>query len=284
MLIPLQPRNSSRLPGLRQSGLRTLHLAKTGDAMRPMQLAADLQSAGLDMKTSLDGLRDIKVYQNMEGYRFSVDALLLYSFVNLKHAKEIADLGAGSGVIGLLLARKYAMARVLLVELQESLYRLAERNIALNGLEERVGALLTDVRRLDAVCPPEAYDLVVSNPPFRKPSSGRLSLGEERAVARHELRLRLPELARSASYLLRAKGRFCMIFHPERLIEIVDTLREAKLEAKRIRFVHNDVRAVSKMVLVEAVKEAKPGLKVEKPLILYDADGSYTEELNEMYG
>ncbi len=236
------------------------------------------------MKTSLDGLRDIKVYQNTEGYRFSVDALLLYSFVNMKHAREIADLGAGSGIIGLLLARKYAEARVLLVELQESLYRLAERNIALNALEERVSAIFTDVRCLDAACPPGKYDLVVSNPPFRKPSSGRLSLGEERAVARHELRLRLPELAKSASYLLKARGRFCMIFHPERLIEIIDALRDAKLEPKRIRLVHNDVRAVSKMVLVEAVKEAKPGLKVEKPLILYNADGSYTDELNEMFG
>jgi len=236
------------------------------------------------VKTSLDGMRDIKIFQNTQGYRFSVDALLLYSFVSMKYAREIADLGAGSGIIGLLLARKYAEARVLLVELQESLYRLAERNIALNGLEERVNALLTDVRHLDAACPPETYDLVVSNPPFRKASSGRLSQGEEKAVARHELRLRLPELAKSASYLLKARGRFCMMFHPERLIEIIDTFREAKLEPKRIRFVHNDVRAVSKMVLVEAVKEGKPGLKVEKPLVLYNADGSYTDELNEMYG
>ena len=236
------------------------------------------------MKTSLDGLRDIKVYQNTEGYRFSVDALLLYSFVNMKHAGMIADLGAGSGIIGLLLARKYAEARVLLVELQESLYRLAARNIALNGLEERVSAIFTDVRHIDAACPPGKYDLVVSNPPFRKPSSGRLSLGEERSIARHELKMRLPELAGSVSYLLRAKGRFCMIFHPERLIEVIQTLREVKMEPKRIRFVHNDVRAVSKMVLVEAVKEAKPGLKVEKPLILYTSDGAYTDELNEMYG
>ncbi len=236
------------------------------------------------MKTSLDGLRDIKVYQNTEGYRFSVDALLLYSFVNVKYVREIADLGAGSGIIGLLLARKYAAARVLLVELQESLYRLAERNIALNGLGDRVTALLTDIRHLYASCPPETCDLVVSNPPFRKPSSGRLSLGEERAVARHELRLRLPELAKSASYLLRAKGRFCIIFHPERLIEIIETFRDAKLEPKRMRLVHNDIRAVSKMVLVEAVKDAKAGLKIEKPLILYNADGTYTDEVKDMYG
>jgi tRNA1Val (adenine37-N6)-methyltransferase len=236
------------------------------------------------VKTSLDGLRDVRVYQNIEGYRFSVDALLLYSFVNVKYAKEIADLGAGSGIIGLLLAKKYTTATVLLVELQESLYRLAEKNIRLNGLEERVSALLTDIRDVDPACPHASYDLVVSNPPFRKPSSGRLSLGEERAVARHELRLQLPGLTKAASYLLRAKGRFCMIFHPERLIEVIQALREAKLEPKRIRFAHNDAGTVSKIALVEAVKEARPGMKVEKPLILYREDGSYTDELRRMYG
>lgn len=236
------------------------------------------------MKTSLDGLRDIKVYQNVEGYRFSVDALLLYSFVNVKYAKEIADLGAGSGIIGLLLAKKYPAARVLLVELQESLYRLAERNIRLNNLGERVSALLTDINHVDSFCPQASYDLVVSNPPFRKPSSGRLSVGEEKAVARHEIRLKLPELAKAASYLLKAKGRFCMIFHPERLIEAIDALREAKLEPKRIRLAHNDADAVSKIVLVEGVKEARAGMKVERPLILYNKDGSYTDELRKMYG
>jgi tRNA1Val (adenine37-N6)-methyltransferase len=236
------------------------------------------------IKTSLDGLRDVKVYQNLEGYRFSVDALLLYSFVKMKYAKAIADLGAGTGIIGLLLAKKYTSASVLLVELQQSLYRLAEKNVRLNGLEGRVSALLADINHVDSACPQASYDLVVSNPPFRKPSSGRLSLGEERAVARHELRLQLPGLTKAASHLLKAKGRFCMIFHPERLVEAIDTLREVKLEPKRIRFAHNDAEAVSKIVLIEAVKGARVGMKVEKPLILYNGDGAYTDELRRMYG
>ena len=235
------------------------------------------------METTLDGIRDVKLYQRKEGYRFSVDALLLYSFVNVRYVKDAVDLGAGSGVIGLLLARKYSGARVLLVELQQTLYRLAERNIELNGLGERVIAVLRDISSLHEVYPPMSYDIAVSNPPFRKPASGRLSRGEERAVARHELRLRLPELAKSASHLLRARGRFFMIYHPERVIEMIDTLRAEHLEPKRIRFVHNDIDSVSKMVLVEAVKGGKAGLKVEKPLILYQADGSYTEEVKAMY-
>ena len=235
------------------------------------------------METTLDGLRDVKVYQRKEGYRFSVDALLLYSFVNVTHVKDAVDLGAGSGVIGLLLARKYPGARVLLVELQQTLYRLAERNIALNDLSARVSVALMDISSVPEAYPAMSCDLVVSNPPYRKPSSGRLSRGEERAVARHEVRLRLPQLAKAAGHLLKSRGRFCMIFHPERLVEMTDALRAEKLEPKRVRFVHNDKDSISKIVLVEAVKDSRAGLKVEKPLILYNSDGSYTEEVRAMY-
>ncbi len=236
------------------------------------------------METTLDGIRDLRLYQNKNGYRFSVDALLLYSFVNVRHAEEIVDLGAGSGIIGLLLARKYTAANVMLVELQKSLYQLAEKNTLLNGLGNRVKAVLTDIKHIDKIEQPASYDLAVSNPPFRKPASGRISLAEEKAVARHEIRLKLPELAGSASHLLKAKGRFFMIFHPERILEVFDTLSHRRLEPKRIRFIHNDINSGSKIVLVEAVKEGRAGLKIEKPLFIYDKDGSYTDEVREMYG
>lgn len=237
-----------------------------------------------DPATTLDGLRDIKALQNREGYRFSVDALLLYSFVGVRYARGIADLGTGSGIIGLLLARKYRSAHVLLVELQESLFTLAQKNIGINGLGDRVAAVLADIRDIRRVLSPISFDVVVSNPPFRKPVTGRISSDEERAVARHELKITLPDLAAAAAYLLKEKGRFFMIYHPERFAETLDTLRASRLEPKRIRFVHNDPTAVSKMVLIEAVKDGQPGMKVDPPLFLYKPDGSYTDEVLEMYG
>jgi len=233
---------------------------------------------------TLDGIRDIKVYQNREGYRFSVDAVLLSAFVNMRHARQIADLGTGSGIIGLLLARKYTGAKITLVELQQSLYRLAVRNIAMNDLSGRVEAVLCDIRQVKEMFTYMSYDLVVSNPPFRRPATGRLSVGEERAIARHELALQLSDLALAASYLLKVKGRFFMIYHPERLLEVFDTFRQNRLEPKRIRFVHNDVTAGSKIVLIEAVREGNPGIKIEKPLYIYNEDGSYTDEVSAMYG
>jgi len=235
------------------------------------------------METTLDGIRDVKVYQHKNGYRFSVDALLLYAFVNVKHAKHIADLGAGSGIIGLLLARRYAVAKVLLVELQEKLAMLAKKNAAMNGLEDRVSVLHADIGLVKSRVAPGLYDVAVSNPPFRKAVSGRISEGEEKALARHEIRLSLQDLAQSASHLLRSKGRFFMIFHPERILEVMDVFRGSRLEPKRLRFVHNDVSAVSKIVLIEAVKEGRAGLKIEKPLFLYDEEGNHTEELKGMY-
>ncbi|MGC2061630.1 MAG: methyltransferase, partial [Thermodesulfovibrionales bacterium] len=172
------------------------------------------------METTLDWIRDIKLYQHKDGYRFSVDALLLYAFVNMKHVHHAVDLGTGSGIIGFLIAKKYPKATVLLVELQESLYRLAKKNISLNSLEDRVSLMNADIRDLRDMLGPHTCDLVVSNPPFGKPTTGRLSTGEEKAIARHELKIRLPELVSSASYLLKGKGRFFMIFHPDRLLEV----------------------------------------------------------------
>jgi tRNA1Val (adenine37-N6)-methyltransferase len=236
------------------------------------------------VETTLDGIRDVKLYQNKNGYRFSVDPVLLCSFVNMKYAHQIVDLGTGSGIIGLLLAKKYTASSVLLVELQESLYRLAQKNIGLNSLEDRVKIIMADIREINKKLQPMSYDIVVSNPPFRKPLSGRLSLGEEKSVARHEIKLRLPELVESASYLLKARGRFFMIFQPERILETFDELRKNRLEPKRIRFVYNNIESVSKIVLIEAVKEARAGIKVEKPLFIYREDGTYTDEVDEIYG
>ncbi len=235
------------------------------------------------METTLDGIRDIKLYQNRKGYRFSVDALLLYSFVNVKNAGNIIDLGAGSGVIGLLLAKKYTGAKVLLLELQESLFRLAERNIRINNLQENVHAILSDIKDVRQVVAPQSYDVIVSNPPFRKPKSGRISAGEEKAIARHEMRLNLDDLADAASYLLKARGRFFMIFHPERILEVADALRLKRLEPKRIRFVYNDAGAESRIVMIEAVKGGRAGLKIDNPLYIYDKNGSYTVEVQKIY-
>ncbi|MFO0753284.1 MAG: tRNA1(Val) (adenine(37)-N6)-methyltransferase [Thermodesulfovibrionales bacterium] len=260
---------------------------------------------------SLDGLRDVRVYQRKDGYRFSVDALLLYSFVGLQRVKSIADIGAGSGIIGLLLARKYPAAKIVFIEVQENLARLAERNCIMNGVEDRAQVLHADVKEIrgrireiysmqsqaglrasggkgtgssDFGGLMSSFDLVVSNPPFRKPRTGKLSNGEERAVARHEIMLPLEDLVSAVALMLKPRGRFCMIYLPERLADAVRVMSSHGLEPKRLRFVHSSASTEAKMALIEAVKGARAGLTTEPPLFLYDRDGRYTEEMRGYYG
>ncbi len=257
-----------------------------------------------NMTFTLDSIRDIRLYQRERGYRFSLDALLLFDFVrkNSKIQKiqidknqknknvfpKIVDLGAGSGVIGLLLAKekKYEKAAVWLVELQEGLFSLACRNIALNGLEDRVTAVKADISSIREAeskgFEKGGFDIVVSNPPFRKVLSGRVCPDEEKAAARHELRMSLPALVKAAGYLARTRGRFFMVYHPERLLELADALREGGFEPKRLRFVHGRRGLSAKIALVESVKDGSPGLSVEEPLFVHD-DGGYTPEISRIY-
>lgn len=239
------------------------------------------------MEVTLDYIRNIRICQPKKGYRFSVDALLLYHFVSTPLVRRIADLGAGSGIIGLLLAEKYPRATVLLLELQDSLARAGERNISLNNMEGRVKVLKADVREIGATgslsFEEGSFDIAVSNPPFRKERSGLVSTEVEKAIARHEIKLKLPELVRAASYLLKPKGRFFLIHHPGRLAELARALKEKALEIKRLRFVHSNVSSEAKMVLVEAARGGRAGLRVEKPLFIYGEDGRYTDEMRRLY-
>lgn len=256
-------------------GVKGVHEAGKG--------VTDLEKGGYDSLT-LDSIRDIRLYQRREGYRFSLDAVLLASFVSLKRAGSIADLGAGTGVVGLLLARRYPRARVIPVELQESLFALLEKNIELNGLQGRMEAVRRDIRKLRGG-ELGGIDVAVSNPPFRRPLAGRLSVGEERAVARHELTLTLRGLLRAASRVLKDRGRFFLVHHPERLAELLGELRKAGLEPKRLRFVHGRIDLEARMLLCEAAKNGRPGLKVERPLYVYEDDGrTYTREVRQMCG
>jgi tRNA1Val (adenine37-N6)-methyltransferase len=237
------------------------------------------------MDVTLDSIRDVRIYQSKSGYRFSVDPLLLFDFINLKKLNNIADLGAGTGIIGILLAKKYPDAHVTLIELQGGLVKLAEKNIAINKLDNRVNMIKCDIRELEGrKLSPSGFDLVVSNPPFRRYDSGRINVEEERAVARHEIKLNLTELITVASFLLRIRGRLCIIYHPNRLSELMSTLRKNDVEPKRLRFVHSNILSEAKMVLLEAVKGGRPGLRVEKPLCIYCEDGSYTEDMMKIYG
>jgi tRNA1Val (adenine37-N6)-methyltransferase len=257
-------------------------------------------AVGDDIQTTLDEIVGLKILQPARGYRFSIDALLLAHFVGLKNPKRsgrgvmrsdcgvmrIADLGAGSGVIGIALAARFLSARVTLVEVQEALFGLSVQNIALNGLQARVDALGADIREIRAEgigIQSGGFDLVVSNPPFRKPGTGKTSPCNEKLIARHEALLTLPELFGAAEFLLKLRGRFCFIHHVQRFVEVVQELKAAGLEPKRARFVHGRADTEARMFMMEAVRGGRPQFTLERPFILYDAAGEYTEEAQGLF-
>ncbi len=231
---------------------------------------------------TLDTIKDIKLYQAKDGYRFSVDALLLEHFISARRLEKGIELGAGSGIVSILLAKRLKHAKIIAVEIQKELTERARRNVTLNNLDDSIEILGRDIKDLKKAFPANTFDFVFSNPPFRKTRTGRLSVHEERAVARHEIEITLPDLIKTASYLLKHSGKLFLVYHPFRLAELIGLLQKSRLEPKRIRFVHSRAGGEAKMVLVEAVKGSGTWLKVEPPLYIYGNDKDYSDEMKRI--
>ena len=229
---------------------------------------------------STDSLRpfQLTIRQPRAGYRFSLDPLLLCDFVSLRPSERVVDLGTGCGVMLLVLARREPSARLVGVEFQPEMAALARENLLANGLADRVAVSETDILQHKQLSPDSAFDLVVSNPPYRTPGSGKVSPRSGRDLARHESTASLADFLAAAKYLVKPSGRICMIYHPERLAEFMATAAELKLSPVRLRMVHGTIDADARMFLVELVKGRKGTLQTLPPLIVYNADGSYTAD------
>ncbi len=212
---------------------------------------------------------ELKILQKKKGYRFSIDAILLSEFVALRRNDRVIDLGTGCGVLPLLLSRKTETATFVGVEIQGALVECAIKNIEINRLKDRITILGQDFRTLRASFPPGAFDVVVSNPPYRKARSGRINPSPEKAIARHELNATLDDLTSVASYLLRDMGRCYLIYPASRLIDLLVALRAAKLEPKRLQSVHPRHGERATFVLVESFKSSGAELNLMPPLILH---------------
>ncbi|MFP4187010.1 MAG: tRNA1(Val) (adenine(37)-N6)-methyltransferase [Acholeplasmataceae bacterium] len=222
---------------------------------------------------------NLSVFQD-RNQSFNLDSLLLASFALIPaKAKTVIDLGTGTGSVMLSLSER-TQARIIGVEIQERLARRAQRNIDLNGLGHRLSVIHGDLKDLtiDKAC------CIVTNPPyFPVTDEARVNESDERAIARHELKLTLKELANSAARLLKTGGYLYLIHRPDRLFEIARELREVRLEVKRLRFVHPYADRRPNHVLIRAVKDGEMGLTVEPPLILYRVQNVYSDELKAIY-
>ena len=224
----------------------------------------------------------VNLFQSRTGYRFSIDSLLLAYFVVIRPGDRIVDLGTGNGIIPLVLARRHSSATVTGIELQSTMVERALRNVRLNELEARIKIISGDVRTRKNFPGAASADVVVCNPPYRKPGSGRISADDERQIARHETSGDLREFLGAAAFLLRNKGRMALVYTVERCADLFYALRQARLEPKRLRMVHSFRDVEASLVLVESVKGGRPGLTVEQPLTIYRRGKEYSAEVAAM--
>ncbi|MDD2582803.1 MAG: methyltransferase [Desulfuromonadaceae bacterium] len=231
---------------------------------------------------TLDDLKqlDLQLFQPRHGYRYSLDPLLLAHFcAEVKPGGSIADLGAGCGVIALMLARINHSATVLAVENNPEMAEIIGRNIRHNGLERRVSVLADDVVNLRCRFPASTFDLVVSNPPFRTAGSGRISPRAGRDSARHETTAALADFIAAAKYLVKPSGRVCFIQLPSRLPEFMALAAVMKLSVLRVRMIHSNAVSPATMFMAELAKGRRAAPIVEPPLFVRDMDGEYTDEV-----
>ncbi len=223
------------------------------------------------------------IMQPRYGYRFTLDPLLLCDFAAASREQSVADLGAGSGVMTLILARIAGEARVVAFEQDQETARLAQQNVLLNGLGERVSILNEDILNFRNCLPVSSCDLVVSNPPYRKQGSGRLNPHQGRLSARHETTAGLKDFLAAAKYLVKPTGRICMVYHPDRLSDLMVEAFALKLAVLRLRLVHGIPDADAKLFLVELAKGRKNSVVQIMPPLIVRIDGEqYTDEVRKI--
>lgn len=231
------------------------------------------------------GLKGLKIIQNEKQFCFGIDSVLLSDFAkDIKKASKVVDLGTGSGIIATLLCGKTNLKEIIGVEIQEDVSNMAKRSIELNNLQNKIKILNEDLKKIDTIIPKQSIDVVVTNPPYKKNNTGIINDDKNKLISRHEVECSLEDIARVSNSILKDKGEFYMVHRPERLADIITILRKYKLEPKVLRLIQGKRDLKPTLLLIKAVKNANEFLEVKDTLIVYNDDGSYTQEILEIYG
>ena len=225
-----------------------------------------------------------RIIQNEKNFCFGMDAVLLSGFIRAGKNDRFIDLGTGTGIIPILVRAKTPCRNLTGLEIWEDSCDMAARSVRLNGLEEDIRIVCGDICKADEIFGKGSFDIVSSNPPYIKAQGGLINPDEGKALARHEIKCTFEDVARQAAALLKEGGKFFLVHRPERLAEIIFTLRTYKLEPKRLKMVHSYADSDACLFLLEASKGGRSGMKIEKPLIIYKKENVYTDEIYKIYG
>ena len=250
----------------------TNKVAESQVSLKGAERIDDLQRAGL------------KIIQDPERFCFGMDAVLLSHFAQALPGSKVLDLGTGTGIIPILMSTLSEAAHLTGLEIQEESADMAERSIRLNGLGDRVSVVKGDIKEAGSLFSRASFDVITSNPPYLQGDHGIVNPSDAKAIARHEMLCTLEDVVNAAKILLKPGGHFYMVHRPFRLSEIMNVMHGYGLEPKRMRLVYPMADKEPNMVLIEGIRGANMRINVEKPLILQNPDGSYTDEVKEWYG
>lgn len=231
------------------------------------------------------GIGNLKIIQNKKYFCFGVDAVLLSHFSKTMRENGIVlDIGTGNGILPLLLSHKTNQKKIYGIEIQKELFGLANENVKLNNLSELIELINDNICNIEKHFKSSTFDTIVCNPPYKKKGSGLTNENEYIQIAKHEIHCSLEDIISKSSYLLNNSGKLFMVHRPDRLVDILYFFRKYNIEPKTMQFVHSRLNEPPVLVLIEGIKTARPFLKIQKPLYIYDNENNYTEEINKIYG
>ena len=218
-------------------------------------------------------------------HKFWTDTVLLADFASPKRNDNACDLGSGCGAIPLIWLRNHAPKSVTAVEIQENACNMLQRSVEFNGFADRISILNSDLRELKGKLKLSSYDLVVCNPPYKASGAGIQSKNSSHIIARHESMCTMDDIASAAKSLLNFSGRLCMCQRPERLSDVISSMRAHNIEPKRLRFVQQRLGKAPKLFLIEGRRGGKPGGLIVEPVLLIEGEnGDFSEEMIQIYG
>lgn len=226
-----------------------------------------------------------QLIQNPEVFCFGIDAILLAHFAKVSNAKQkMLDIGTGTGIIPIVMHAIYGKGHFTGIDIQEEMIEMASRSVRLNEIQEDVTMKVMDIKDYKAHFSAGDFDIITCNPPYMKGHAGLKNEHPSKTIARHEIACTLEDIIEGAGYMLKYGGKLCMIHRPHRLVDIFMAMRQNKIEPKVMRMVYPKVGKAPTMVLVEGIKNGNPELRVQPPLFVYNEDGTYTDDINEIYG
>ena len=238
----------------------------------------------MEVTNYLLGYKDKYIVQNTQMFNFSLDSVLLPNFVTLnKNIKNILDIGCGNAPIPLILSTK-TNSLITGVEIQKEVYDLAVKSVKINNLENQINIINADINELYNKFETESFDVITCNPPFFKVSEqSNLNKSDYKTIARHEVKLNLDDIFKISKKLLKNNGYVAIVHRPERLLDILESMKKYNIEPKKIQFIYPKTNMEANILLVEGKKNGNKGLKILPPIYTHLENGEYTEQIKKYF-